>query len=309
MSDALRYLRTIVEQGNLTRAASVLFISQPALSRYVARLEVELGVTLVDRTSQPLVLTQEGHRYSDYLQASERLRASMEADLKGMGQLSGETVHLGATAWRTLTLTPRILPEILETRPGLSINLYGLSNSELLSGVRSKKLDIAVMYTGRAGVGVHFDKIADERVLLVGNAVGSLLQGRERGSTIPAAQLRSFLQNQRLILMHPEHNLGAVSRDFLSKLGVKLRRVMNIDSVVPMIDLAVTGVGVTFAPDSVTSRSEYADVPYIRIHHADLIQEIGLAWPADSEPNGTTRDLAELLRREILRDASEASDG
>ncbi len=304
MSDALRYLQTIVEHGNLTRAANALFISQPALSRYISRLEESVGVTLIDRTSQPLVLTAEGHRYSDYLLAAEKLRSSMEADLKGMGQLSGETVRLGATAWRTLTLIPRVLPKVLEAWPGLRLNLYGLSNSDLLSGVRSKKLDLAVMYTVHAGVGVHFDKIADEQVLLAGRSVEALLGDRERGSVLPAMQLKAFLQSERLILMHPEHNLGAVSRDFLTKLGVRLRRVMNINSVGPMIELAVSGVGVTFAPESMARRVEYAEVPYVRIQHEDLMQEIGLAWPADKELNGPARDLADALAREIRRDAA-----
>src|SRR5699024_5868945 len=220
-----------------------------------------------------------------------------------MGQLSGETVRLGATAWRTLTLIPRVVPKVLETWPGLRLDLYGLSNSDLLSGVRSKKLDLAVMYTGQAGVGVHFEKIADEQVLLAGRAVEALLGGRERGLVLPAMQLKGFLQSERLILMHPEHNLGAVSRDFLTKLGVRPRRVMTIYSVVPMIELAAAGVGVTFAPESMASREEYSKIPYVRIQYEDLMQEIGLAWPADEEPNGATRDLADMLAREIRRGA------
>lgn len=301
MSDALRYLQTIVEQGSLTQAAATLFISQPALSRYISRLEESVGVKLIDRSSQPIVLTPEGHRYSDYLQASEKLRASMEADLKGMEQLSGETVNLGATAWRTLTLIPQVLPEILEVWPGLRIDIHGMSNSDLLAGVRSKKLDLAVMYTGRIGIGVHFSKIADERVLIVGKAVSKILAGRERGSTISATQLKNFLQSERLILMHQDHNIGAVSRDFLTRLGVRPRRVMNINNVVPMIDLAISGIGVTFAPESLASRPEYAEVPFIRIQHVDLVQEIGLAWPADQEPKGAVKDLADMLTKEIIR--------
>lgn len=305
MSDSLRYLQAITEHGNLTRAASALFISQPALSRYISRLEESVGVRLVDRTAQPLTLTPEGHRYSDYLLAVSKLRTSMEADLSGMGQMAGETARLGTTGWRSTTLLPRVLPELLDHRPGLQINLYGLSNSDLLSGVRSKKLDLAVMYTGRAGIGVHFHKIADERVLLVGSAVKSLLGTAERGATVPVGQLKSFLQSQRLILMHPEHNLGAVSRDFLTRLGIRLRQVININSVVPMIDLAMSGTGVTFVPDSMANRPEYANVPFVRIQHADLMQEIGLAWPADAEPRGAIKDLADILTQKILSDVDQ----
>lgn len=300
MSTALRYLQTIVEYGSMTQAASVLFISQPALSRYITRLEESVGVKLIDRTVEPLILTPEGHRYTDYLQASEKLRISMEADIQGMKQMSGETVSLGATEWRTLALMPRVLPKMLEIRQDLRIDIHGMSNADLLAGVRSKKLDLAVMYAARAGIGVHFQKIADEHVLIVGDAVSKLFAGRERGAAVSATRLKSFLQNERLILMHQDRNIGAVSRDFLTKLGVRPRRVMNINNVMTMVDLAVAGMGVTFAAESMTGRAEYSDIPYVRVEHADLVQEIGLAWPSDQEPIGAVKDLADLLTCEII---------
>ena len=62
----LDYFLTIVETGNLTKAAEKLFVSQPSLSQYLKRLEKNLGVELFDRSILPMRLTYSGERYYQY---------------------------------------------------------------------------------------------------------------------------------------------------------------------------------------------------------------------------------------------------
>jgi DNA-binding transcriptional LysR family regulator len=76
MDVELRHLRVLVavaEEGSLTRAGERLVLSQPAVSRALAQLERRLGVTLVERTSRHLALTEAGTRFADA--AREALRA------------------------------------------------------------------------------------------------------------------------------------------------------------------------------------------------------------------------------------------
>ena len=59
-ADSLYYVSVLAEEQNLTRAAERLYISQPALTAYLNRLEAELGVRLFDRTVIPIRLTEAG---------------------------------------------------------------------------------------------------------------------------------------------------------------------------------------------------------------------------------------------------------
>lgn len=58
LSDRLNYLTTIAEEQSITRAATRLFISQPALTAFLSRTEEELGTRLFDRTSTPIRITE-----------------------------------------------------------------------------------------------------------------------------------------------------------------------------------------------------------------------------------------------------------
>lgn len=308
MDESLRYLRAIIDQGNLTRAAETLFISQPALSRYVSRLERSVGVVLIDRTTQPVALTPEGHRYYEYLIGVNRLRTRMETDLSDMSQIAGATVRLGATTWRSEILLPRALPTMLQKHPELQISFFGLSNADLMGLVRSKNLDLAVMSAVRAGVGIDFHKITEEEVIVAGEILNDLpgdVGSLPSGSSVPAARLKPILQSQRLILMHPDHNLGAIVRDFLTRLGVKPRRVINGSSVSAGVQLSSHSAGLTFVPIQAVIREGYPNVPFLRVQEADLVQTVGLAWPSDAKPRGVVAELAEVLEGELLLEHAE----
>ena len=62
-----KYIKTIAQCHSFSKAAQILYISQPALSRFVKKVEDELGVSLFDRDTIPLGLTPAGERYLEYL--------------------------------------------------------------------------------------------------------------------------------------------------------------------------------------------------------------------------------------------------
>ncbi len=61
----LRYFYTIAEELNISRAAEILHITQPTLSRQLRELEIELDTQLVDRTGRTLALTEAGHFFKE----------------------------------------------------------------------------------------------------------------------------------------------------------------------------------------------------------------------------------------------------
>lgn len=310
MSDSLRYLQAIVENGGFSAAADRLFLTQPALSRHVGRLEQSLGVKLIDRGSQPLSLTPEGQRYADYLSDVERMRSLMEADLEGMGQRAGETVRLGCTTWRSSRLLPGVIPDLLSARPELRINVHGGSNLELLHAIRARKLDLAVSNVAQAGIGMHFEPIATEGVALVGTGLDhdeSLRAHALRGASLRGPMLRPLLSSSRLILMHPEHNLGAICRDFLTNLGVHNRRIINTDNIELTMQLAERGAGIAFVPTAAARRSAAPVIPHIVLDDDTLVQRVGLTWPLGTALSGGIALLADALRAAIAADGQSAT--
>lgn len=72
-----KYIKTIAQYHSFSKAAQVLYVSQPALSRFVKKVEDELGVTLFDRDTIPLRLTLAGQRYLEYVEQFQGLERNM----------------------------------------------------------------------------------------------------------------------------------------------------------------------------------------------------------------------------------------
>ncbi len=125
MTDRLLALRTFVRtahSGSLSRAARDLGLSQPSISRILARLEAEVGARLLVRTTRAVSLTEAG---ADYLARIEPLLSSLEeADhaVRGTGELRGLLRIAVSSSFGVREVIPR-LPRFLERHPGLRIDL------------------------------------------------------------------------------------------------------------------------------------------------------------------------------------------
>ena len=78
------YFLTIVKERSISRAADRLYLSQPYLSQYLAKLEANLGVTLLDRSHTPLQLTAAGELFHAYLERQGYLDRQLESDLRAL---------------------------------------------------------------------------------------------------------------------------------------------------------------------------------------------------------------------------------
>ncbi|MCP2339315.1 LysR family transcriptional regulator [Actinomadura rupiterrae] len=138
----LEYFVAVAEELHFGRAAERLHVGQPAVSQQLARLERELGVELVERTSRRVRLTAAGHRLlpasRTALLAIDRLRdlAREPAD-----QVTG-TLRLGTSEGLGERLD-RVLEQLSRVAPRLQIQLVSLPFSQRIAAVREERLDAA----------------------------------------------------------------------------------------------------------------------------------------------------------------------
>ena len=115
--EKLEYLLTVEETGSISKAAEILYMSQPSLSKSIASVESSIGCKIFQRTSTGLKPTVEGKRYLLYARQAIELQREMLADLKrccGDG-LPRKRFMLGLTPMRsTATLSKLSLIHISE---------------------------------------------------------------------------------------------------------------------------------------------------------------------------------------------------
>ena len=141
----LEYLVALAEHRHFRRAADSCHVSQPTLSGQIRKLEDELGVMLLERTSRKVLFTQAGMLLVD--QARTVLREVKV--LKEMASQQGETMsgplHIGLIPTVGPYLLPHIIPMLHQTFPKLEMYLHEAQTHQLLAQLDSGKLDCVIL--------------------------------------------------------------------------------------------------------------------------------------------------------------------
>lgn len=141
----LRIFKAIASEKSFTQAAEILFVSQPSLSKQVKTLENHLGISLLYRTGNKIVLTEAG---IIFLQYSERILALCEESCRALNCLKdGERGILKVGANQTIGtyLIPRILTLFAQTYPQINLQIDIDSTQLIATKVATKSLDIAII--------------------------------------------------------------------------------------------------------------------------------------------------------------------
>jgi LysR family transcriptional regulator, benzoate and cis,cis-muconate-responsive activator of ben and cat genes len=155
----LRYFIAVAEELNFSRAAERLNVSQPPLSRQIRDLEDELKVKLFERTHQEVKLTAVGRalliRARELLREAELLRTRAHQTEREVY----EDLQLGYAPAPTAAIISSIPSRYHEMAPGSCVTLHDLSLSEILAGIKTKRLDAGLTLRPRPGEmrGVEFE--------------------------------------------------------------------------------------------------------------------------------------------------------
>ena len=226
----IRAFVQVAELGSFTRAAAVLQIAQPALSRQVRALEVDLRQTLFARNGRGVMLTEAGTRLLAHgrgiLQQVERARQDL-ADPSGAvaGLLS-----IGLPPSLSRTLTVPLVGAFRARFPRATLTMVeGLSNYTL-EWLEQGRIDCAVVYNATPSAAVDLQPVVDEQLFLVSS--------RSPGSRVALrpATLADVAAHELVIPSRP-HAIRMRLETVLAQAGLKPRVDLEIESVPAILDL------------------------------------------------------------------------
>lgn len=149
----LRYFVTMAEAGSLMKAAERLHVAQPALSVHLSNLELELGVTLFERSNRGIALTEQGHLL--YERATGLLNYYNDEILSMKREQSEPAgrVTLGLPSTMPGIFAPYLYRAMKEQLPGVSLYLLDASTAALYEWLQDGKIDFAALFN------IHEDAI------------------------------------------------------------------------------------------------------------------------------------------------------
>ena len=286
----LRYFIAVAEELNFSRAAERLHVSQPPLSRQIRDLEEELKVKLLDRNRQGVRLTQAGHAV---LVRSRKLvhdAESLLAEAQMIDQGKREELQIGYAPSPTAAVISGILARYHERSPGARITLHDLSNVEMMSRLRAKKLHAALTVRPPVGEmrGLKFETIRRHPPGIICSPASPLAQQRVvRPSEVAGSKLVVYRAKE-----FPEYH-GWVSK----VLGViKSRLVISEEcsDVMSLMAAVQAGRGVAVVGDFITELAgdRVRFVPFVSGAHS---LEVGLLYRKSEQDKGVKGFLAASL--------------
>jgi LysR family transcriptional activator of nhaA len=244
----LRYFRAVAHDGNLTRTAERLNLTQSALSVQIRKLEEQLGHALFDRRGRQLHLTEAGRIALDHADAIFTTGEELLGTLRETGAVR-QALRVGALA----TLSRNFQMEFLRPVLGLTdieLVLRSGSAAELLRSLEALNLDVVLINQAPARDALTrfvAHRIAEQLVALVGTP------DRIRG----AVSLIDLLRSHPVILPTSESSIRAGFDALADRLGVRPQIVAEVEDMAMMRLLAREDVGLAVLPPIVV-RDELA---------------------------------------------------
>jgi LysR family transcriptional regulator, transcription activator of glutamate synthase operon len=267
----LRYLVALAEELNFTRAAANEHVAQPALSQQIRRLEDEVGLALVERSTRHVALTDAGQvlvvRARRVLSELEAAGTELEA-MRGM-----HTGHVTIGAMHTMGPVDLSLPLALfhDLHPDVGLTVRENSSEELAEMLRVDELDLAFLsVTERVeahGLGLH-QLVSEELVVLLPSHHPLRRRRQIRMAELAEEQFISFRAGARLreLLFAAGRQAGFDPRVTLeSNESQRVRRLVS------------RGLGVAILPRS-DAEGPGADVAVVSLTEPALRRDITLAW-------------------------------
>jgi len=208
ISFAHRVFMEVAANLSFSKAAQVLFVTQPAISKHVKALEDQYKVPLFERKGNSILLTEAGKKLNEYLQQANEIERKIEYDLSILSNMSQAAGHLrlGASTTIALYILPLILSGFQREYANVHVQLVNRNSEYILSALLNHEVDIGIIEVDNKLTNVSYKPFMSDEVIPVCSAKSPLagkpltlkqllktpVALRERGSGTLNALLKSL---------------------------------------------------------------------------------------------------------------------
>jgi DNA-binding transcriptional LysR family regulator len=285
----LRYLVALADELNFTRAAARAHVAQPALSQQIRRLEDELGMRLVERTTRQVRLTEAG---TTLVSRGRRIMAEVDAARADIDAIRGIlTGHVRVGTMHTMgpVDVSHALAIFHERHPAIELTVREESSKELAEMLRDDELDLAFLSVTEEieSHGLGLQPLVSEELMVVLPPDHRLCRRqRLRMAELEDEEFISFREGARLRELLIE---AAASAGFEPQIKLESNESERIRRLV------ARGMGVAVLPRS-DARASGTDVTAVALTEPSLTREIALAWRRERKQPPAVAEFLDLSR-------------
>lgn len=280
----LHYFRTVARLEHMTQAAQELYISQSSLSKTIAHLEHDLGVSLFYRQGRQIRLNQYGEAF---LWRVEQVFAILDDGQRELADMATGKQGQVALASMSVYLLPGLLHAFRERNPDINISLSGNPRQETLAQLGRGEVDLFISSSPIERPEIEYVSLMMEEILLAVPPDHRLANRK----TI----LLSEVAQESFLALKPGYSLRELTDTFCQQAGFTPNIVFESEEPVALLHLVKAGLGIACLPALVWKSVPEIEVVRIHIEEPRCQREMLLLWSKKRYLSAAAREFRDFL--------------
>lgn len=257
------YVYTVYQERSFTKAAEKLFISQPALSSMVKKVENEINTMIFDRSTNPISLTPEGVYYIESIEKIMDIVSEMENHFNINRDKNQNQLVFGGSAFFCAYVLAPFTEAFKEKYTSASVNLVEGKNKDIIEGIEAGRIDFALEVDDMRRNSLSCVDWGEEKIILAVPArfkindrlkafsltTEDIISGRYLKEEILPINLGLF-KDEKFIFLREGNDSHTRGIEMCRKAGYSPNIFMVVDSLMTAYHLAVEGNGIAFIRSS-----------------------------------------------------------
>ena len=233
-----RIFYAVAKAGNISRAAKELYISQPAISKSISKLEDSLNTVLFTRNSRGVQLTDEGQVLFEHTRDAFEELAKGEQELKRIREFNMGHIRIGVSNTLCRFIMVKYLKGFIEQYPHIKITIESQPTTQTLSMLEQQRIDIGLVVEQKSAKSMNFIPVMDIEDIFV--ATPSYLENlklREGADT-------DVFQSGNLMLLDKNNITRHYIDDYMSVNEIVANNLLEVTTMDLLIEFARIGLGI-----------------------------------------------------------------
>lgn len=262
------YIFEVYREKSFTKAANKLFISQPALSAAIKKIEKNIGHELFDRSSNPIKLTEAGEIYIKSIEEIHMIQNNLTNKLNDISDLKTGKVSVSGANFMSSYVIPEIIKNFSSIYPGITIEFFESNSSALQENLLDEKIDLLIDYIHDENKFTSYPLLLEQILIAVpkGFAINEKMfnyaltcedikNGKHLSENCCLVLLKQFM-DEKFISLKKGNDMYNQAHVMFCEAGINPKKIIYLDQLMTSYKFTEAGMGISFVTDTLIKSAD-----------------------------------------------------